>query len=286
MPYKAGLCPTKAHGPIRSVIVWNTVAFAIAAFLSLRPYAYHLTSVDNLPSIRATGRLESAATLIDMAGRLELSRQRRQRPVRIRVSGADVWLQGQGPLHEGNISFGDGWGLEDLVERLNDLVFFWPGRVDRPNKYGMRHFESTSWCESPALLRVDTAALLKENPTLTPLYCCFNSGSPRCVDGRKSPRGPDTFLPADQFARRCSEVAELTFPRGVSLPNCTECGFTPRALGVDYLSLRRDSNRSSIVRPADGRVVRLPRRNPGRRPRPAEYAHTPTRRFSGVFDLR
>jgi hypothetical protein len=103
------------------------VAFALEAFLSLRPYAYHLTSAGNLSAIRATGRLESAAVLIGKAGRPELSRQRRQRPVQIRVSGADVWLQSQGPLHEGNISFGDGWGLEDLVERLNDLVFFLAG---------------------------------------------------------------------------------------------------------------------------------------------------------------
>jgi hypothetical protein len=91
-------------------------------------------------------------------------RQRRPRHVRIRVSGANIWLQGQSPLHEGNISFGEGWDLEDLVERLNDLVFFWPGWSDRPIDYGKRHFESTSWSgESPAVLRVSTAALLKEN---------------------------------------------------------------------------------------------------------------------------
>jgi hypothetical protein len=229
MPYRRlGYVRLKRIGRSISVIVWNTVAFAIQALLSLRPYAYHLTSVDNLSSIRATGRLESAATLIDMAGRPELSRQRRPRHVRIRVSGADVSLQGQGPLHEGNISFGEGWGLEDLVERLNDLVFFWPGWGDRINEYGQRHFKSTSWSECPAILRVNTAALWKENPILTPLFCRFNSGSPRCVDGRKSPRGPDTFLPADQFAGSCSEVAEMTFPKGVSLPNCTECGSTPQ----------------------------------------------------------
>ncbi len=100
------------------------MAFAVQTFLSLRPYACHMTSADNLPSIRATGRLESAATLIDRAGQRELLRQRRPRHVRIRVSGAEVWLQGQGPLHKGNISFGGGWESEDLVERLNNLMFF------------------------------------------------------------------------------------------------------------------------------------------------------------------
>ena len=205
------------------------MAFTVETFLSLRPYAYHMTSADNLPSIRATGRLESAATLIDRADQRELLlRQRRPRHVRIPVSGTEVWLQGQTPLHKGNISFGGGWELEDLVERLNNLVFFWPGWDDRPIDYGARHFKSPYWCESPVTLRISTAALLKENPTLTPLFCHFNSGSPRCVNGRKSPRGPDTFVPADQFASGCSDVAELTFPTGVSLPTCTEYGSTPQ----------------------------------------------------------
>lgn len=198
--------------------------FDIKTFLSLRPFSYHLTSVENLPTIRAVRRLESTATLIVRAGRPELSRQRRPRRVRVRVNGVDLWLQGQGPLQEGNILFHEGWELEDLVERLNSLVFFWPGTAAGPNDYGKRHFESASWCDNPVVLRVGTASLLEENADLTPLFCRFNSGSPRCVNGRRSPRGPDTFVCSDRFDGSSSNVAELTFPGGVDLPDCIERG--------------------------------------------------------------
>ena len=77
--------------------------------LLLRPYSYHLTAVDNLPSIRAAGRLESATTLINAADRGELLRQRRRGNVQIRVNGFSVWLRNQAPLHQGNISFDGGW---------------------------------------------------------------------------------------------------------------------------------------------------------------------------------
>jgi hypothetical protein len=78
---------------------------------------------------------------------------------------------------------------------------------------------STLWETDPVILRVRTEALLRENPA--PLFCRFNSGAPRCSNGKKSPRGPDTFLPADQFTGTCGDVVELTFLHGVALPACS-----------------------------------------------------------------
>jgi hypothetical protein len=209
--------------------VWNKVACDIEVFLSLRPYAYHLTSVDNLPSIRAAGGLESAATLSDRGGaRRGLLRQPRSKHVRLPMSRGAVWLRDQRRLKEGQMSLEGGWQFGDFVERLNSLVFFWPGKQDGPLRAGQQHFKYYQG-EHPEILRVGTEVLLRDNPGLTPLFCRYNSGFPRCNPRTgKSPRGPDTFVPSNQFTGSCSDVVELTFPGGVRLPNCTERASTPQ----------------------------------------------------------
>ncbi len=149
--------------------------FVLDAFVAKRPYCYHLTSRVNLSFIRETRRLDCAATLIALAGRPELLRSRRDEHVPLAVNGAKLLLRDQAPLHAGNISFFGGWQLGDLINSLNERVFFWPGNADRPSEYGRRHFARYE-LENPVLLRVNTAGLLAENPTVPPLFCRFNSG--------------------------------------------------------------------------------------------------------------
>lgn len=158
--------------------------FSLSKFAGARPHSYHLTAADNLVRICETGRMESAATLLGAAGRDDLIRERRREHVRVEVDGQTLWLRDQKPLHAGNVSFEPGWTFSDLVESLNRLVFFWPGTAAGPNDYGVRHFERYA-SEGPVLLRAPTAALFGENPHTQPLFCGFNSGSPRYTNGRE-----------------------------------------------------------------------------------------------------
>jgi hypothetical protein len=180
-------------------------------FVERRPYAYHLTAAENFQILRNSGVIRSAAELIERAGCSGLLRMRRHGPVPIQIGGKGAFLRDQDPLHEGNIRFEGGWQMADLVEELNRHVFFWPGTAAKPNDYGTRHYERYSRSEKLVIVRVPTASLINANPNVKPRFCRFNSGSPRCVGGHKSPRGPDTFLPAERFPGTASAVAELTF---------------------------------------------------------------------------
>jgi hypothetical protein len=200
--------------------------FGLNAFVIRWPYAYHLTSSKNLPSIHAARYLESAYSLLTKAGRHDLLRQKRTTHIKIRVNGVEIWLRDQAPLHGANIAFEGGWQFCDLVEALNRLVFFWPGSAPGPNDYGRRHFERYR-AEGPLIIRVPTADLLSENSQVAPLFCAFNSGSPRYSAGLPSPRGPQTFVSGVQFPRTAPKVVELTFPVGIRLPARTEHSFSP-----------------------------------------------------------
>ena len=195
--------------------------FGIDAFVSRWPFAYHLTSSRNIRRIRSTGRLETAAALIEKAECLELLRVKRPEHVEVKVDGNSVMLRDQEPLYEKNVLWADGWQLGDLVETLNGRVFFWPGGISGPRDHGQRHFERYR-DEAPVILRVPTLDLLSRNPGTIPQFCAVNSGSPRWSGGQASPRGVDTFVPGERFPRRVSEVVELTFATGVDLPSTTE----------------------------------------------------------------
>ena len=200
--------------------------FTMHTFAGARPFAYHLTAAGNLVRICETGRMESAANLLTAAGRSQVLRQRRREHMRLLIGGQTVWLRDQRPLHAGHVAFESGWTFEDLVEALNRLVFFWPGTSSGPNTYGVRHFDRYA-PESPVILRAPTAELIKANRDTQPLFCGFNSGSPRHTGGRASPRGPTTFVRADQFPWGYGRVVELTFPAPVQLPPETEYGHSP-----------------------------------------------------------
>jgi hypothetical protein len=183
-----------------------------------KPYLYHLTSAQNLERIRDTRTLESAAELMRRAGRLDLLRFRRRQSVQIFVDGKAIMLRDQAPLHQGHIAFDDGWDIGRLIESINSRVFFWPGDSNSPIAYGRRHFGRYAE-EKPVILRVGLREVVAANLPIPPMYCPYNSGSPRTVAGKKSPRGPSTFLPCDAFPRSHQGVVEVTFEGHISLPH-------------------------------------------------------------------
>lgn len=189
-----------------------------ADFTRLRPFAYHLTARANLPAIQSTARLDPAAALFRQANRPDLLRTRRPDMTPIAVGGRQVLIRDQAPLHPGNCLLQGGYSFEDLVELLNQFVYFWPGTAEGPNDYGKRHFARYAKSEDAVVLRIPTADLFAANPTLTPHASAYNSGSPRCSGGRKSPRGPDTFLPFPAFPHTPGKAIELAFEAPVSLP--------------------------------------------------------------------
>jgi hypothetical protein len=195
-------------------------------YIALRPYLYHLTHRTNLTPLRQTRRLFPAAILLRRSGRIELMRTPRRRAEPVVVDGRQVMLRDQGPLHKGNMQLSRGHTFEGFVEGLNDRVFFWPGDQRGPISYGIRHFEAYR-DEQPSILRVRMEDLLNANLDGVPLFCRYNSGSPRCSYGKKSPRGPNTFVVAANFAESPGRVVEVTFLAPVVLPPGTEGGNHP-----------------------------------------------------------
>ena len=142
--------------------------------------------------------------------------------------GRAIIIRDQDKLHEGNTGLARGYTFADFVGALNKQIFFWPGVAAGPIDSGMRHFERYE-DERPLILRIDFESLHDVNPRAVPLFCRYNSGSPRCTPphGRKSPRGPNTFLSAADFKETPSKVVEVTFSAEIILPPKTEFGTHP-----------------------------------------------------------
>jgi hypothetical protein len=197
------------------------------SLLALRPFLFHLTSRRNVGRIRRSRKLVSATSLLREFGRDAGTTVRRRGPLLLGTGDSAVELRDQDPLHMGNISFSPEFSFSDLLRLLNARIFFWPGRARGPIESGMRHFQRYV-LDRPALLRIPFLDLLEANRRVTPLLCRFNSGSPRCSSGKKSPRGPDTFVEPDRFAYPPSRVIEVTFEASVNLPSSTEISGSPQ----------------------------------------------------------
>ncbi len=200
--------------------------FDSEAFAARRPYLFHLTARSNVARIRSTRRLHSMVVLAREAGREDLLNVRRREHVRLSVQGKAVHIRDQAPLHENNMSLDDGWTFAQFVRHLNERVFFWPGGASGPIAHGLRHFGRYRE-ERPVLLRIPTDGLFTANRGARPLYCRYNSGSPRWSRGVASPRGSATFVPAGQAPFSPANVVEVAFMRGVSLPDGSELGNSP-----------------------------------------------------------
>jgi hypothetical protein len=197
------------------------MAFTLERFIAIRKYLYHFTAAENLSAIRTERKLDSAAILTGRHG-IVCPPTKRAVPMLNSSATAEFWLQTQAPLRVGNISFDQGWDIERFVNRLNGLVFFWPGDGDGPIAYGQRHAAGNDWPTKATAIRVETRALIDAHPRNSPLFCPYNSGAPRYSDGKASPRGRSTFLPAEAFERTAGKVKEVVFEGTVLLPICTQ----------------------------------------------------------------
>ncbi len=197
------------------------MVFCLQRFAELRPYVYHLTATDNLGRIRDLRRLDSAELLLNQADQSALLHQRRPSHHAITIDGDTVILRDQAPLHEGNMALEPGWTFPQVVAMLNQRVFFWPGTASGPNDNGLRHHGRYE-AEQPAVLRMRTQSILRANPKAPPYFCRYNSGSPRCSGGIKSPRGAATFQSAGETGFPPGKVVEVTFVGHVHLPDDTE----------------------------------------------------------------
>lgn len=163
---------------------------------------------------------------MERAGKLDLIRTRRRQHEQIKIGDTLIVVWDQVPLHRGNLELAAGFSYEDLIEMINKRIFFWSGTARGPIKYAISHFERYR-AEYPVVLRVEFRSLLDANPMAEPKFCRYNSGSPRCSNGHKSPRGPNTFVPAEKFDLPPSAVVEVTFETAIVLPNETEVGDCP-----------------------------------------------------------
>jgi len=198
----------------------------LTVFTRLRPYVYHLTARSNLSSIARDRHIESAEWILKRSGDVSLLRSRRRTHVTVRVGASGIQLRDQAPLHRGNLALSPSWSFEDLVEDLNRRVFFWPGTAAGPTPYGLRHFQRYAG-EDPVIVRVATADLFDLNASSSIEFCRYNSGSPRCSGGKRSPRGPNTFVEAMSFEGTTSDVVEVTLRNVARLPNVWELGDSP-----------------------------------------------------------
>lgn len=191
-------------------------------FIRTRPRLYHLTARSNLEHIRETGGLHPAEFLFQQAGRLNRNRERRREPETVRLNGTMITIRDQQPLREKNCDLQGSWSFADLVEHLNRHVYFWPGNEGGPVRAGKSHFGRYR-DDDVIVLECDTKALFEINPDLPPLFCRFNSGSPRSRPKYgKPPRGAGTFLPHDRFEKRPCDVVECVFRGEVRLPDFEE----------------------------------------------------------------
>jgi len=218
---------------VSSTLRWRCVLL-VDSYASARPYLFHLTHRDNLNHIRELGRLFPAAVLMERAKQNDLIRTLRRGSREISVDGRTIVIRDQDRLHRGNTRSPTGYIFEDLIEALNRRIFFWPGAGAGPISYGQRHFERYEK-EQPVILRIDFQSLLDANPSASPLYCRYNSGSPRCSDGNKSPRGPNTFLSAAEFHETPSKVVEVTFDTEIILPPTTQVGSYPSGPWINLI---------------------------------------------------
>jgi len=191
--------------------------FSIEDFVKLRPYLYHLTSEVNLGLIGRTSCLFSASYWMQRGDCEHLCRQKRLQHASLVIEGEEIVIRDQSPLYEGKMKLEGGFIFADFIESLNARVFFWPGDETGPNGYGLRHFERYR-TENPSILRIPTRDIINCNIEREPLFCRYNSGSPRPSNGMHPPRGPKTFVAATEATFRASNVVEVTFEDSAILP--------------------------------------------------------------------
>lgn len=186
---------------------------------TLTPFLYHVTHQNNLNRIQRLERLDSTATMLESGGQTNFLDKRREQPFALKIGEDSIVLTDQGPLHAGHIKFENRWQLTDLVRSLNCRVFFWRGTDDGLLAKNMGHFQRyENYGQRLVVLRIPFVELIDLNLARGPELCKYNSGAPRSTKGRRSPRGPSTFVEPQDALFNNSDVREVTFRNFVVLP--------------------------------------------------------------------
>jgi hypothetical protein len=192
----------------------------------ISPFLYHVTHQSSLNRIRRLRRLQSAAALMEAGATNTWLRTRRDSPLEFSIDGDPIVLTDQIPINERNIAFQDGWTLPDLIEAINQRVFFWRGGTAGLLKSNQGHFRKYNGIgHELAFLRLSFGDTNRLNVERGPELCKYNSGAARQNDGKPIPRGPNTFVqpPCADFS--IGDVEEVVFTRFVDLPTTTEVCF-------------------------------------------------------------
>lgn len=191
------------------------------------PWLWHVTSAANAARIARTRRIDPAEALLRAAGRADLVAVRRKRDLTVEVDGEPVVLRDQAPLLEGHIRWEQGWDLSRFVTALNQRVFFWPGRWDRPSSRSGANGAAFLGISGVVAVLVPTEAILDleaiaDAAGLTPKVelSRYNTGGPRTTAGVKSPRGDSTFVPLGAWEGPPSLVREVAVAGALDLGSC------------------------------------------------------------------
>lgn len=201
--------------------------FTLSRFARTRPLLYHLTSRRNFERLLGCRIMYSTAGLLRASNDGQWLGRKRGETVTTTVDGKLIDLRDQKPLYAGKTRLENGWTFEHLIRQLNERVYFWPGVEEGPVSSGQRHYERYA-SEKPVIIRLKTDDLFAANPSATPLFCKYNSGSPRTTQGTGSPRGSDTFVECNCAVYTASSVVEVTFLNSVTLPSHIWSSSSPR----------------------------------------------------------
>jgi hypothetical protein len=193
----------------------------IQKFILLRPVLYHLTDKNNLESILEERTLKSTKSIAEefaVDNVKDFLTSKRPKHVQLSKGQKSIIIRDQYPIcfYEKALKRGleSDCTVADFILMLNSRVFFWPTLKDLYSHFG--RYEN----EKPIILKVNTEELLSLNKA--PKFCRINSGAPRphCRhNGNAVSRGHNTFLLAENFAYRPSEVREVTFEDACKLPD-------------------------------------------------------------------
>lgn len=115
--------------------------FTLDQFAQRFPRLYHLTAAMNVEAIEADRCLYPAAETFRQARAVGDIRERRSDSRVIELPGGGLrHVRDQAPLFERKAALLGGWTFADLVQDLNERVYFWPGREDGPIESGRNHF--------------------------------------------------------------------------------------------------------------------------------------------------
>lgn len=133
-------------------------------------------------------------------------------------------LGDQEPLNSNktSIEYEGGWTFEIHRRELDRRVFFFPGNAEEPPS-ACKNFLKAKLSKGVKveILRIPMADLLKSNECDKLQFCKYNSGAARMHSGKKSPRGPNTSVSAQQATFSPSQVVELVFLESAQLPLTT-----------------------------------------------------------------